>query len=248
MHLFLISSSIPTEASQDDWLASVADKVHGFSGYYQDNNGRLKLRIKSNVGNNKKEAFSTNKKNMIDKLSQMDARLTDLLKRYKGKIDIIDSDYDFAELQNLRKKIRRIIIGKKGVVSLDIDERSNRVVVGLSDSIYQKSIEEQLAKAELSKWNAAIKYIVQGQARVQASIRGALPEKLAGTEISFFSDFGTGFANCSLGVVTTIRGQQGFLTNSHCTKTGVVFDGQNTEYFQTESDVIVDGGILPLSP
>ena len=67
--------------------------------------------------------------------------------RFKGAtVRVLEAKYGFLDLYEWRLKMRPVVLGMQGVVSLDIDETRNRITVGLEEMQVEAVVETELAK------------------------------------------------------------------------------------------------------
>jgi len=164
-------------------------------------------------------------------------------KALNGELRVRQGDYDFAQLVEWKRALRPALLGRPGVVFLDADEASNRIVVGI-DAARAKSLgttDFDQALAAQGVPGAAVVYreapafhdlvgVQAGEKRgaptvtIQSTIRPAP----GGVQMIFlqlpYAFFCTSSFNAYLG------GAYGFVTNSHCTDNRGQVDG--TQYTQ----------------
>jgi hypothetical protein len=144
---------------------------------------------------------------------------------------VVEADHTFAELASWRARLRPLL-AIEGVVSLDVDERRNRVRIGV-DPREAKRISGALQKRlafELVPAGAVV-ITAADPIRPVVTLRDQVRPTVGGLQINF-SNF-----LCTLGFNAVRAGTFGFVTNSHCTdRQGGVED---TRYFQPLSPAAV---------
>lgn len=199
--------------SLDQKFASIAAGVPGFGGIFFDEKGNLNIYQKN--------------PNSITKKNSALALLTGMSSADKTNVKILEAKYDYFELQEWRTLLRRKILGKKSVISLDINERKNRVDVGISDSLKINEVKKAITGYNIP--SAAFSVVKTEPFITQQfippgpqgnSLAEEVDKKAGGLQIER-SNGGT----CTLGFNVvwynnqTGNNEKGFVTNSHCTNT-----------------------------
>lgn len=128
------------------------------------------------------------------------------------------ADYSFAQLKTWHDGMIDVL-AVPGVTMTDIDERTNRLTVGVEDAgLAASAVASVLAKVGIPK--AAVTVVTA--TAVKEILRDRTRPLHGGTQIVF----GTGGSTCTLGFPVNRGGDFGFMTNSHCSTTrGVVDSG-----------------------
>lgn len=120
-----------------------------------------------------------------------------------------DADRSFAELVRWHDQIDAAVFGLEELVFTDVDERTQKLVVGLSSA---EAVRRERALALHSGIpEDALEVILADPVQPLAHVRDKLRPLVGGTQISFSNYV------CTLGFNTRLTGQDGFITNSHCT-------------------------------
>ncbi|ARA93984.1 MAG: hypothetical protein D6685_00560 [Bacteroidetes bacterium] len=215
----------------DDRLAEVADRVPGFGGLFFDEDGRLHVyQLDPSLSSRTTAALDL---------------LTDLDPATRADARVLEATYDFRQLQEWRLLVRQNLLGHDGVMSLDIDERVNRLTVGIEDAAHREQTraalealgipEEAVLVVETSPFTPlqAIPPGWQGNTLVEE-----VDPKAGGLQI----ERSAGGA-CTLGFNATWYNQQtgqyedAFVTNSHCTN--VQGGVENTAFGQPDSPDVI---------
>ncbi|MCA2211308.1 hypothetical protein [Jidongwangia harbinensis] len=152
-----------------------------------------------------------------------------------GKTVVHRADYTFAQLKIWRDATRSVF-ALPSVTSLEIDERRNRVVVGLEDPD-RHSAAVRAAVTRLGIPEAAVTAVRRGA--VTMTVRDQTRPLHGGTQIVSTAALPT----CTLGYPATRQGVAGFVTNSHCSANrGVVDNGR----FWQPTRPAGDGGVVGL--
>lgn len=168
------------------------------------------------------------------------------LKSLGRDVRVLRGDYDFEQLVTWKRSLRSLL-GQPGVVYLDADEASNRVVVGIDASFQAKSrVREGLDKEVASRGvpGAAVVYRETGSFReavgvmrigdlekkkpATANLQGDVRPVPGGVQVSFIKLPYIYF--CTATFNAYLDGAFGFVTNSHCTSDRGKVDG--TRYSQ----------------
>lgn len=193
----------------DDELVRMGKSIPGFGGLFYDEGGRLSvfLRDPGTAG-------------AVSKSLGPDVR-------------VLRGDYEFAELVGWRLALRPLL-ALPGVVLLDVDETSNRVVLGVDATSRTKSLDRERLERELLFRDIPREAVVVRETppiRELAGVTDKFRPAPAGVQINF-SNSVSSFV-CTLGF-NAVRGNvSGFVTNSHCSRVRGEADG--TRYFQSTS-------------
>jgi hypothetical protein len=200
--------------TSDDRFAEVARQVPGFGGMFFDQDGTLQVYM---LG--QKEPAN----------EALTAFLDDVITREVGRgerlfhsgIEILEGQYAFLDLYQWQQQMSPAVLALPEVVFTDIDEMTNRLRIGITDSPgMTEAVEEHLSKLGVPR--EAV--LISGAKPVWPELRSRRRPLRGGLQINF-----GGFL-CTLGFVAVRQGVTGFVTNSHCTTTqgGV----QGTVYHQ----------------
>ncbi|HEX6904930.1 MAG TPA: trypsin-like serine protease [Thermoanaerobaculia bacterium] len=187
----------------DDELVRMGKSIPGFGGLFYDEEG-------------------------IPNVYLLDpARVGPVVKSLGAGVRVRQADYEFAELVGWRLELRALL-GLPGVVYLDVDEATNRVVLGVDATSRTKSLDRDRLEAELLFRNVPREAVEIRETGTFAEVLG-VQDKFrpapGGVQISF-----TGFL-CTLGFNATRGNVFGFVTNSHCSLARGTDDG--TRYYQS---------------
>ncbi|HEV2847109.1 MAG TPA: hypothetical protein VG477_19790 [Thermoanaerobaculia bacterium] len=186
----------------DDELVRIGKSIPGFGGYFYDEEGRPTVYL-------------------LDP-----GAVGPVAKSLGPDVRVLRGDYEFAELVGWRLELRPLL-GLRGVVFLDVDETTNRVVLGVDSTSETKSLDRDRLERELLFRNVPREAVV---VRETAPIRELLgvQDKFrptpGGVQINFLNLL------CTLGFNATRGNVSGFVTNSHCSTVRGESDG--TRYFQ----------------
>ncbi|MBI1843105.1 MAG: hypothetical protein HYR89_00595 [Actinobacteria bacterium] len=209
----------------DELFSTVTRAVPGFGGAYLVGNPTLgetqRLVIRMTDTNN-------------DRL----LRAEEILKRiFKPTFDRLTSeavkaDYDFVQLDAWHKDLQEAFT-LPGVSLTDVQESRNRVVVGVEDPETQSLAVRALA-TERGVPDQALE-IIRATPMTQMLQSKRRPMR-GGNQIQFQTGlWGAQTGTCTLGVPAVLNGVNGFLTNSHCSRTRNELD--NGRYWQATRPV-----------
>ena len=169
----------------DSEMAEMAELLPGFGGMFYDEKGRPNVYL-------------------TDSSSEL------RLKSISPDVVILQGDYDFRTLQRYRVELRSAL-SIDGVVALDVDERSNRVRISISEDLNPK--QRSQLRRQLMRMSAdpdAVTIDEQPEFLPhQGTVQGTERPVVGGLQIGFPGSI------CTLGYV--INGATQFITNSHCT-------------------------------
>jgi hypothetical protein len=200
--------------TSDDRLAAVAREVPGFGGMFYDQDGTLQVYMSGQKG----PAPAA----LIASLDDVITREIGRGERLSGSgIEILDGQYGFLDLYNWQQQMSPAVLALPGVVFTDIDEKTNRLRIGVTDSSgLTDEVEKYLSGLSVPREAVLIsetKPVLPELRNVRRPLRGGL-------QINF------GNFLCTLGFVAVRQGVTGFVTNSHCTTTQG--GNQSTVYHQ----------------
>jgi hypothetical protein len=141
-----------------------------------------------------------------------------------GGVRVLEAKYGFLDLYEWRLKMRSVVFGVKGVVSLDIDETRNRIRIGLEEMQAQAAVEAELVKVGVPR-DAVI--LEEATLPIPAShtLWHRVRPVVGGLQIQN-SNGGT----CTLGFNALSSTINVFVTASHCTS--VQGGIENTVFYQ----------------
>ncbi len=258
------SRPVPQEMTLDEDLLKVAQQVPGFGGMYIDEGGVLNVYMLEEPA----DAAA-----MLERRAQLEKTLSavygaDFLARGRRErvnpdaeptaaaplaIKIVKGAFDIPQLADWRRKADGVL-AIDGVVFTDLDERSNRLKVGIAPGAARGRVQQALKESGIPP-DAVIleetKPVYQ-----HATLRSKVRPVPGGVQIE--ADTGVfAFKICTMGFNAIRAGMAGFVTNSHCTKTQGGNEG--TDFHQPDDplfsgnpvgDEIVDpnyftGGMCP---
>jgi hypothetical protein len=187
----------------DDRFAEIARQVPGFGGMFFDLDGTLQVYMAEHKGpaNEALTAF-------LDDIVTREVGRGERLSR-KG-VEILEGQYNFLELHGWQQQMSPEVLALRGVVSTDIDETTNRLRIGITDSPgIREAVEERLSNLGVPR--EAV--LISETEEVRLELRNRRRPLRGGLQINF-----GGFL-CTLGFVAVRQGVTGFVTNSHCTNT-----------------------------
>lgn len=150
----------------------------------------------------------------------------------EGEVNFLPAEFTWAELFDVRDRVVDVL-NEPGTVYLDIDERTNRVAIGVS-SLRVSSLQNTERRADIaSRFGVpenALAIVETQPVLPMVSLRDQRRPMPAGMQLEF-----GGFA-CTLGFVIRQGSTRGFVTNSHCTN--VQGGTEGTQYRQGGGSVI----------
>ena len=145
-----------------------------------------------------------------------------------GELRVRRGDYDFVELSGWFDRMSKEALALPGVAFVDLDESSNRVLVGVeqgaSGVAANASASVVATAARIGVPSAAVVVRPVEPIRQLLTLRQRTRPVRGGFQINF-----PGFL-CTLGFNATVGGVRSWITNSHCTTTQGGVEG--TQYWQ----------------
>jgi len=202
--------------SLDDKLAGIVNVVPGFGGFFLDADRRPTVFLKSGkaqaevvtlIGNELEKVYGSEVRERIQ----------------NAELQIVQADYDFAELQTFRIKARELL-GVAGVHALDIDERINKVAISISDDASSDEVQDRLTQLDIP--SDAIIVIKSPPVVPFQSLTSQVRPTVGGLQIGFTDYWGTDNW-CTMGFNARYQsdGYAYFVVNSHCTEDFGIIDG-----------------------
>ena len=197
--------------SSDEELYELAQDIVDFGGFYFDN-GSPVMYLKE-PGNRNAILAAIRAKTVS---SGTDVLST--LNRASGRSDlrILKADFGFSELYQWREAAFSVLHATDGVLSFDVNEKENRVVIGIESPTLEKQLSERLDQAGIPTHGIVFE---EGQRVEDLSLRAKHRPAFGGLQIQYRD---AGFTwNCSAGPVVmhwyNSKWNYGFLTAAHCT-------------------------------
>jgi len=200
----------PAAASSDMEMLRMAREMPGFGGLFYDDTGAVVV-------------------HMLD-ISRTPEVLTRMDIRALGRrIRVVEGTYDFQDLYHWRNELHDVL-AEPNVVWIDIDERRNRVVIGVDEKSATSdtfSLLDSLRAATSAPRDAVIVERVPRIHPVQ-TVQNLIRPVPGGYQLNF--QIPAGSFLCTLGFNANRAGVVGFVTNSHCSATTGAVNG--TVYHQ----------------
>lgn len=152
-----------------------------------------------------------------------------------GEVNFLPADYAWDELFEVRESLTDVM-NEPGVVFLDIDERTNRVTVGIT-GVKEEASRFDRKRAIASRYGVpegALAIVETAPVERVVTLRQSRRPIPAGMEIRWPGPGGTFL--CTVGFIIRQGGTRGFITNSHCS--GTQGGNQNTPYRQPTGSII----------
>jgi hypothetical protein len=230
----------PSVVTFDDKLAKVAEQSPAFGGMFLDEKGVLQIYMKNAAELRGVDAMKSAKAQVSAAIASVLG--AEFLTQAAGprapagapEMNIIKGDYDFAQLAKWKKSLSASLGGEEIVFS-DLDERRNRLTIGVAGDPSRQRI-EALVKSLGIPIEALIIEETQ-PIRFHTSLRDKFRPVPGGVQIE--TDTGVfAYKLCTLGFNVVRNGREGFVTNSHCTKNRGV---SNDDDFHQPNDPLLSG-------
>ncbi len=146
--------------------------------------------------------------------------------------------YSFAHLDGLRTKLYQSPL-PAGLVSVDVSEAENRLVLGVSDAAGIPTVFRQLVASQIPS-DAIVVRVVELPRPTQTTLLDRIRPVVGGIQIKFYPN-GGGQAACTLGWNVYLRNgsvvdssARYFVTNSHCSGTHGIGVYDATPFYQAQ--------------
>lgn len=160
--------------------------------------------------------------------------LTDSVQVRAPNISVRRADYPFSLLVAWHSGLLDILSDVDGWLSIDADERSNRVRIGVATAAARATVERLAAGAGVPQEAISVHISTPMQPLVASASAPRLPSSTlrdrvrpAGSGLEIQNALG---AQCSYGWTLTSGGKWGFITAAHCTR-HTIGDGSTGEAF-----------------
>jgi hypothetical protein len=229
------SSGAASAPTIDDLFATVARRQPGFGGLYVDED-QATLYIYLRGGD--VDAVVAGLKAVLG--AEYPAQY---------RVQVRPAQFSFLELKHWHDRLAEQVVELPGVVLTDIDDATNRLMIGVEHPEAIAMVEQQVA--ELNIPAAAVTIVATGPIELATSLRDRHRPLVGGLQISFRSN--TSEFLCTLGFIAIRRDVEGFVTNSHCSAQAGAVD--TTVYYQPEradtnhiGEEAVDPNFRPCGP
>ncbi len=245
-------TEIGTEAgsraiSTDAKLLKISEGMPGFGGMFFDEHGYLNIYLAEDVKNlsaASREERTTQAKAAITAVfgeefltqgrSQRPRQGEKTLPSQSPRIILLKGDYEIGQLVEWRASMSRVL-ELPGTVLTDLDERRNRVKIGIESSAPRKEVEAALDQLGIPRKAVVIE--VTKPIRFHATLRSKFRSMPGGVQVE--ADTGVfAFNICTMGFNAIRSGINGFVTNSHCTDTQ---GGSESTDFHQPDDPLFSG-------
>jgi hypothetical protein len=216
------------DGDMDSQLAKVADRLPGFGGMFFDGDGDLNVYLVEIAEPADAQALEARKARVETAITAVFG--PDLLVQGKDRrsepgsqamperspqIKIIRGTYDIPQLLEWRAGVD-LALDVQGVLFTDLDERQNRLRVGVETLAARERVEALLARRGVPR--AAVIIEQAKPDRFHATLRDERRPVQGGVQIE--ADTGIFSSKiCTLGFNAFRSNVKGFVTNSHCTDT-----------------------------
>ena len=208
--------SIPVESPELQRLAqepspdpvALARAVPGFGGFFLDSNGRPAVYLSDPRQRAGAERALTGFARSEGSSPQ--------------QLQVLKGDFDYLALDGWFNRATPEALAVPGAVFTDLDERSNRLRIGVENEAAEARVKQVIARLGIP----ASAVIVERTApvRLAATLRSRVRPVRGGLQIHFTLGI------CTLGFNAVRNGVNSFITNSHCTQ--LQGGNQGTLYYQ----------------
>src|SRR5262245_47740611 len=199
--LFILSAG-PAQAqsprrvdSLHDGFAEVEKRVPGFGGMFIGADGMLRVYLVD-----------------MTQSANVETEIIDVFGRDRlpvGTVHVLQGTYSFVQLKQWHDRHRLTTLGIPGVVSTGINEKTNRLKIGVLDKSVFPAVERSLSNLGIPR--QAVTIVEVEPTLPYASLQQLSRPLQGGLQVS-----GPG-GTCTLGFLAVRAGAAGFVTASHCT-------------------------------
>ncbi|MFN2385041.1 MAG: hypothetical protein ABR576_01920 [Thermoanaerobaculia bacterium] len=241
------ASSAPADVALDEQLIEVARRVPGFGGMYFDDDGNLNVYMVGDPAALAPEAQDARRAQLAqavievygaDFLAQGKVRRSEERREQvtvtPPVIRIIKADYDILQLVSWRAQVDGAL-GVSGVVFTDLDERSNRLKIGIGPDATREQVEAAIRQSGVPR--EAVVLETTQPVYPHSTLRDKVRPMPGAVQVE--ADTGVfAYKICTMGFNAIRTGVAGFVTNSHCT---TAQGGSNGTDFHQPNDPLLSG-------
>ena len=229
----------PTQAAMniDQAFLAISDRVPSFAGAYFDERGMLVVRLQSVADS--ASAWSALREALIARVRVDERRIAkptadDQLIPNGRRVE--QASVGFRQLYDLKEKLSASAFDNKAVVSLDLDERTGHVTVGLSDVSASARVRDNLRLTGSESPLVEIKF--------QQASTPARQQTVNWRHRPLSGGYSIGPTECTMTLGAMRGSEQLMLTASHCSASAFTLDGgptrQNFNQAQTFGAEVTD--------
>jgi hypothetical protein len=184
-------------------MLAMAREIPGYAGDWYDGDTRV---VALTDESSQDAALRTVSMSARASRSQHDAAKTG------GGTRFVPAKFDFLTLRDYRDRSLEMVLNVDGATYMDLDERANRVVVGISDESRREEVEARFEKAGVPA--EAVRVVVTGKLEENTTLQQFHRPLEGGWQIQNANG-----GICTLGIMTSnpAGGAPSFVTASHCT-------------------------------
>lgn len=180
----------------------LAHAVPSFGGAFVDAGGTLNIHL-------------TNPGAAVAMRAAMNAELRSL-GRAGMPVRMVDAEYSFRDLDRWIGQLTPALTGP-GLVFTEIDERSNRLRIGIANESSRSSVQEALSRGGIPHRAALIEITARPELfSFAGTLRSRVSPLTAGAQIMYWTSYGER-STCTYGPNVLWQGARHMLVNSHCT-------------------------------
>jgi hypothetical protein len=195
----------------DELFINVESVLPGFGGFYVENDFLVIVLTATPPAGNLRQFIS-------ERLAKVRPEVAEMA--LAGRVQIVRGDFSFRQLYSIKESLTRNPFPK--MVLVDVDERRNRVLVGVEDEDSVADVLRHLSGIGVPL--DAIVVEVWGPIVPLATLRDRVRPIGGGLQIAFPLT-PPYFGVCTLGFVAIRDGVLGYVTNDHCTSQSGLVDG-----------------------
>lgn len=223
----VVSDAAPPPVTLDEALVEIAEILPGFGGVYVAEDGTLTVQM---VGAGAADAARDERIRGV-----VAGVLGAEMEQGASGFRVVAADYDVLQLSSWRGGADAAL-ALPGVLETDLDERRNRVVIGVAGPEARPGVERLLASRGVPLEAVIVEEVEPAYA--MDDLEDKFRPVHGGVQVE--SDTGVFYASfCTMGFNAILEdGRRGFLTNSHCTESRGGVDG--TEFHQPTDPLTIN--------
>ena len=240
-------SDDPVVRKAEKPFIELSKEMSGFAGYHLDKEGEQLIVLAKNL-----EKASTIKSTVRSYVNNVYQRAG--LQFNDSEVSLKSANFSYTELSNWRDKIIKAIFDVDGVVSFDLAEDKNALLVGILNYTNRAQIETLLeglnvpqgmiqiyktGKLKSLKGKGGMPFFKDRTGQSALTLEDVVRPLIPGTEIQRVTPIsGQQFPEityCTIGFNAVLGNKDVFFTNSHCTEIGSVWQvNASSDYHQSD--------------
>ena len=132
------------------------------------------------------------------------------------RLDVLSARFGFTRLKAWHDRLSAAVLRLSGVVLTDIDDRKNRLTVGVENRETRDWVARRLPTLRIPRDAVRIELMAPIMPQTGRGLRAHHRPLVGGLQIRYEDWYLNTFPNCTIGFIAIRGGESGFVTASHC--------------------------------